>query len=115
MIIKDYYHILGIRRTASHEEVRERYLILARKYHPDLNPDNQTIAAKFAAINEAYFHLGDLDRRLEYHKLIRRNETIKEEAKRRLKDQQMSNSTKFKKKSIDDKLDDLLKEYSNAL
>ena len=110
MIFKDYYKILGLIHTASNDQIRKRYLDLVRQYHPDKNLGNQQIAQIFAEINEAYHHLGDLDRRLKYHALLSRNQNIKDEAKKRLDDRRGS-ETKYRRKTVDDKLDDLLKRY----
>ncbi len=110
MIFKDYYKILGVPTTAPNDQVRKRYLELVRKYHPDKHPNNDENAKAFAEINEAYHHLGDLDRRLKYHALISRNQNIKDEAKRRLDDRKGSEH-RYKRKTVDDKLDDLLNKY----
>ncbi len=110
MIFKDYYKILGVPSTVSHEQIRKRYLDLVRKYHPDKHPNNEKNASIFAEINEAYHHLGDLDRRLKYHALLSKNQTIRDEAKRRLDDRK-GVEKRYRKKSIDDRLDDLLNKY----
>ena len=80
-MIKDYYKVLGLDRTASAEEIKKTYYKLVRKLHPDRNPDNKEAVERFNEINEAYRHLGDLDKRLEYSMLLHRQDEIKEEAK----------------------------------
>ncbi|PJB45346.1 MAG: molecular chaperone DnaJ, partial [Deltaproteobacteria bacterium CG_4_9_14_3_um_filter_44_9] len=50
---KDYYEILGLKRDASAKEIKNAYRKLARKYHPDVNPDNKGAEEKFKEINEA--------------------------------------------------------------
>ena len=52
--MKDPYEVLGISRGASDEEVTKAYRKLAKKYHPDLNPDDPVAAEKMAEINAAY-------------------------------------------------------------
>ena len=63
----DYYSILGIGRNASEEEVKKAYKALAKKWHPDKNPNNQEVATKkFKEVSEAYQILGDSVKRKEY-------------------------------------------------
>ncbi|MEL9915112.1 MAG: J domain-containing protein [Thermoplasmatales archaeon] len=64
---KDYYAILGVSRNASKEEIKKAYRELAKKYHPDLNPDNRKEAEeKFKEISEAYEVLMDDQKRARY-------------------------------------------------
>lgn len=73
--MKDYYKILEIERTASQKDIKQAYLRLLRKYHPDKNPGDQRIQEKFEDVVEAYNILGDLDKRLEYSRRL--NKKIK--------------------------------------
>jgi curved DNA-binding protein len=66
---RDYYEILGVARTAKEEEIKKTYRKLARKYHPDLNPNNKQAEEKFKEIQEAYEVLGDADKRKKYDQL----------------------------------------------
>jgi curved DNA-binding protein len=64
----DYYKALGISNTASEADIKSAYRKLARKYHPDLNPDNVEAEKKFKEINEANEVLSDADKRKKYDK-----------------------------------------------
>ncbi len=64
---KDYYEILGVSRNASKEEIKRAYRKLAKRYHPDLNPENREEAEeKFKEISEAYEVLMDDEKRAIY-------------------------------------------------
>src|SRR2546426_11961471 len=66
---KDYYEILGVGRTAKEVEIKKAYRKLARKYHPDLNPNNKQSEEKFKEIQEAYEVLSDAEKRKQYDQL----------------------------------------------
>lgn len=66
MAERDYYQILGIKRGASHDEVRSAYRKLARKYHPDINPGNKEAESKFKELSVAYDVLSDEKKRKLY-------------------------------------------------
>jgi curved DNA-binding protein len=66
MAFIDYYKILGIDKTASPKDIKNAYRKLARKYHPDLNPNNQDAKANFQQINEANEVLSDPEKRNKY-------------------------------------------------
>ena len=63
---RDYYEVLGLQKGASEAEIKSAYRKLAKKYHPDLNPDNPEAEAKFKEINEANDVLSDPDKRAKY-------------------------------------------------
>lgn len=62
----EYYDVLGVSKSASKDEIRKAYKKLARKYHPDVNPDDKEAAEKFKEIQEAYDVLGDPEKREKY-------------------------------------------------
>ena len=62
----DYYKILGVDKTAKASDIKSAYRKLARKYHPDLNPDNKDAKSKFQQINEANEVLSDPEKRKKY-------------------------------------------------
>src|SRR5580692_10114633 len=62
----DYYKVLGLEKTASTEDIKKAYRKLARKYHPDLNPNDKEANKKFQQINEANEVLSDPDKRKKY-------------------------------------------------
>lgn len=63
---RDYYDILGLNKGASDDEIKKAYRKLAKKYHPDVNPDNKDAEAKFKEVSEAYEVLSDSDKRGRY-------------------------------------------------
>ncbi|HTO53765.1 MAG TPA: DnaJ C-terminal domain-containing protein [Myxococcota bacterium] len=62
----DLYAALGVSRSASEEEIRKSYRKLARKYHPDVNPNDRKAEEKFKEISFAYEVLSDKDKRARY-------------------------------------------------
>jgi curved DNA-binding protein len=66
MAYTDYYKILGISKTASDEDIKKAYRKLARKLHPDLNPNDKEANKKFQQINEANEVLSDPEKRKKY-------------------------------------------------
>lgn len=68
---KDLYEILGLRRDASHSEIKKAYRKLALKYHPDKNPDDKSAEDKFKEVSEAYNTLSDPKLREQYDNPVR--------------------------------------------
>ncbi|MBE6563270.1 MAG: molecular chaperone DnaJ [Ruminococcaceae bacterium] len=63
---RDYYEVLGISKGATDDEIKKAYRKLAKKYHPDMNPDNKEAEMKFKEVNEAYAILSDAEKRKQY-------------------------------------------------
>src|SRR4051812_37147837 len=63
---RNYYDILGVPRTASLEEIKKRYRVLAREHHPDVNRDKPDTTKFFAEITEAYKKLSHPEDRASY-------------------------------------------------
>ena len=66
---RDYYEIMGVARDAKEDEIKKAYRKLARKYHPDLNPNNKQAEEKFKEIQEANEVLSDAEKRRKYDQL----------------------------------------------
>ncbi len=62
----DYYNILGVNKNATQDEIKKAYRKLARKFHPDLNPNDKEAKKKFQEINEANEVLSDPEKRKKY-------------------------------------------------
>src|ERR1051325_5457998 len=69
MDFKDYYSSLGVAKTATDKEIKQAYRKQARKYHPDVNPNDKSAESRFKEINEAYEVLGDPAKRKKYDEL----------------------------------------------
>src|SRR5208282_1939073 len=63
---KDYYATLGVKKTATPEEIRKAFRKMARKYHPDVNPNDKKAEEKFKEISEANDILSDEKKRKIY-------------------------------------------------
>ncbi|MBR5271916.1 MAG: molecular chaperone DnaJ [Clostridia bacterium] len=63
---RDYYEVLGVDKSASDDEIKKAYRKLAKKYHPDLNPDDKQAEANFKEVNEAYEVLSNSEKKAKY-------------------------------------------------
>ncbi len=63
---RDYYEVLGVNKNVSEAELKKAFRQQAKKYHPDMNPDNKEAEAKFKEVNEAYEVLSDSEKRARY-------------------------------------------------
>ena len=63
---RDYYEVLSVERTCTHEEIKKAYRKLAMQHHPDRNPGDAEAEAKFKEAAEAYDVLRDPEKRARY-------------------------------------------------
>ncbi len=63
---RDYYEVLGVDKSASDAELKKAYRVLAKKYHPDMNPGDAEAEKKFKEASEAYAILSDPEKRRQY-------------------------------------------------
>ncbi|MBR6633886.1 MAG: molecular chaperone DnaJ [Clostridia bacterium] len=63
---KDYYEVLGLDKSADADTIKKAYRKLAKKYHPDINPDDKSAEEKFKEVNEAYEVLSDPEKKKLY-------------------------------------------------
>ncbi len=63
---RDYYEVLGVPKNASDSDIKKAYRTLAKKYHPDMNPNDKEAEVKFKEVNEAYSVLSDADKKAKY-------------------------------------------------
>ena len=63
---RDYYEVLGISKSAGEAEIKKAYRSLAKKYHPDMNPNDKSAEKNFKEVNEAYEILSDADKKSRY-------------------------------------------------
>ena len=66
LLKEDYYDVLGLKKGAEKQEIKKAYFKLAKKYHPDANPDDDKAADTFAVLSEAYEVLSDAEKRQQY-------------------------------------------------
>lgn len=81
MIFLDFYKVLELNYNATGTEIKKSYRRLAKKYHPDKNPDNKNSLEKFRLIKDAYNTLIDTESRLKYdninkHKFVKKENNI---------------------------------------
>jgi len=69
MEFKDYYQVLGLKPGADEKEIKSAFRRLARKYHPDVNPNDPKAEERFKEINEAYEVLSDAEKRRKYDQM----------------------------------------------
>lgn len=78
MTYKNYYKVLGIKRTASTKEIKERFVKIIKILDPNKNADNPKVQEKYREVIEAYKVLGNLERRLKYAQIFHTNKSFQD-------------------------------------
>lgn len=116
--MKNYYSILGVTPNASEADIKSAYRNLARKYHPDINPDG---AEKFKDISEAYETLSDHKKKIQYDTIngffksepqYTSSKKAKEEYKKTTSNSEDKKQKKTKKSNFSKKINDIFEEIS---
>ena len=116
MAFIDYYKILGISKKATEKEIKTAYRKLARKYHPDLNPNNKEAELKFKEINEANEVLSNSENRKKYDKYGKdwKHGEAYEKAQSEQQYQQQSRQQDFSNKEFSDFFESMFGERSSS-
>ena len=118
--MKNYYSILGVTPDSTDAEIKSAYRSLARKYHPDINPEG---GQKFKDITEAYETLSDAKKRMQYDtingffksatkKQFTSSEKAKEEYKKTTSKESKKNDEKVKKSNFSKKINDIFNDLN---
>ncbi|WP_315069748.1 DnaJ domain-containing protein [uncultured Clostridium sp.] len=109
--MKNYYRILNVSMNATNDEIKKAFRSLAKKYHPDRNPDNKEALNKFQEISEAYEILSNEDSRKTYNKKL---SSFKEDDNKQANNEnKKSNSNKSKYQDKSESIENLNKYFEN--
>lgn len=95
--MKNYYQILKVPINAKREEIKRAYYRLAKKFHPDLNPDNKVLENFFKQVMEAYSTLQDADKRADYDRKLERFQLMQKKVREK---QEKHYNTKIEPKQM---------------
>lgn len=84
-MLPDYYAILGVTREVSQAGIKNAYRRLARKYHPDKNPENPDAETFFKLVTDAYDVLSDSEKRRAYNAAFDKSHPLVREARRNIR------------------------------